>query len=252
MKKLHIIKTTTSLTLAVTLLTLSGCAAISTAIKNRHLKVESKMSDSIFMEPVADNEKTIYVQVRSTLSENFDGLKEKLIQDFQQNGWTVVNDLAKAHDMVQINVLQMGQAKNEAFAWGALNGGFGGDILTGGLMGLATGYATGSVGVGIGVGAIASGVSFLTNSLVENVYFSMISDIQVSVRAKNGQVTQTTQSSLSQGAQSKVSQTYQQSSDWVRYRTRIVSVANQVNLKFEEAKPELQAQVAKQVSGIWG
>ena len=38
------------------------------------------MSDSIFMEPVADNEKTIYVQVKSTLSENFDGLKEKLIQ----------------------------------------------------------------------------------------------------------------------------------------------------------------------------
>uniref|UniRef100_UPI001F296E24 complement resistance protein TraT n=2 Tax=Cysteiniphilum TaxID=2056696 RepID=UPI001F296E24 len=41
-------------------------------------------------------------------------------------------------------------------------------------------------------------------------------------------------------------------SDWLRYRTRIVSVANQVNLKFEEAKPELQAQIAKQVSGILG
>ncbi|WP_224742281.1 complement resistance protein TraT, partial [Cysteiniphilum sp. SYW-8] len=90
------------------------------------------------------------------------------------------------------------------------------------------------------------------NQLVENIYFSMISDIQVSVRAKDGQVTQTTQANLSQGNQTNVSQTLNQKSDWLRYRTRIVSVANQVNLKFEEAKPELQAQIAKQVSGILG
>ncbi|MDA0912121.1 MAG: complement resistance protein TraT [Proteobacteria bacterium] len=177
---------------------------------------------------------------------------ENLAQDLQRNGWRVVNDISQANDMVQINVLQMGQAKNEASAWGALSGGFGADIATGALAGLAAGYATGSVGAGLGVGAAVSGVSWIANSLVENVYYSMITDVQVSVKTKDGQVTQTTQSNLSQGTQSNVSQTYNQKSDWLRYRTRIVSVANQVNLKFEEATPELQAQIAKQVSGIFG
>ncbi|WP_192484677.1 MULTISPECIES: complement resistance protein TraT [Cysteiniphilum] len=252
MKKSQLTKATLSLTLGATLLSLSGCAAISTSIKHRNLVVNSKMSDTIFLDPVAESDKTIYIQVRSTLSEDFSGLKENLAQDLQRNGWRVVNDISQASDMVQINVLQMGQAKNEASAWSALSGGFGADIATGALAGLAAGYATGSLGAGLGVGAAVSGVSWIANSLVENVYYSMITDVQVSVKTKDGQVTQTTQSNLSQGTQSNVSQTYNQKSDWLRYRTRIVSVANQVNLKFEEATPELQAQIAKQVSGIFG
>lgn len=243
-------KTILATAMAALLLLMSGCAAMSTAIKHRNLKVESKMSESIFLEPT-DDAKTIYVQVKSTLSQDFDGLKTQLQQQLSHNGWEVVKTVASANNMVQINVLQAGQAKDEASAWGALNGGFGADILTGGLMGLAAGYATGSAGVGIGVGAVGSAASWVANQLVENVYFSMVTDIQVSVRSKDGQVTQNTESNLSQGSSSKVSQTINQKSDWLKYRTRIVSVANKVNLKFEAAKPELQAQIAKQVSGIF-
>ncbi|GGG07894.1 complement resistance protein TraT [Cysteiniphilum litorale] len=125
------------------------------------------MSDTIFLDPVPESDKTVYVQVKSTLSGDFKGLKELVTQDLQHNGWTVVNSIDKAHDMIQINVLQAGQAKNEAAAWGALSGGFGADILTGGLLGLAAGYATGSVGAGIGVGAAATGISWVANQLVE-------------------------------------------------------------------------------------
>lgn len=236
--------------MSTSLLSLSGCAALSTSIKHRNLKVESKMSESIFLEPT-DDKKTIYIQVKSNLSQDFDGLKTQLKQQLENEDWTVVNKVADAEDMVQINVLQAGQAKDEAAAWGALNGGFGADILTGGLMGLAAGYATGSTGVGIGVGAATGAISWVANQLVENVYYSMITDVQVSVRSKDGQVTQSTESNLSQGNSSKVSQTINQKSDWLKYRTRIVSVANKVNLKFETAKPELQAQIAKQVAGIF-
>ena len=208
------------------------------------------MSDSIFLEP-SDAKKTIYIQVKSTLSQDFDGLKQQLKQRLEANEWTVVNKVADAEDMVQINVLQAGQAKDEASAWGALKGGFGTDILTGGLMGLAAGYATGSAGVGVGVGVAGSAISWVANQLVENVYYSMVTDVQVSVRSKDGQVTQSTESNLAQGTSSKTTQTIQQKSDWLKYRTRIVSVANKVNLKFETAKPELQAQIAKQVAGIF-
>ena len=99
--------------MATSLSTLSGCAAMGTAIKHRNLKVESKMSDSIFLEPT-DAKKTIYIQVKSTLSQDFDGLKQQLKQQLGNNEWTVVNKVADAEDMVQINVLQAGQAKDEA------------------------------------------------------------------------------------------------------------------------------------------
>lgn len=236
--------------LSSALLSLSGCAAMGTAIKHRNLQVESKMSESIFLEPT-DAKKTIYIQVKSTLSQDFEGLKAQLKQRLEANDWTVVNKVSDAEDMVQINVLQAGQAKDEASAWGALQGGFGADILTGGLVGLATGYATNSAHIGLGVGAVAGAASWVANQLVENVYYSMITDVQVSVRSHEGQVTQSTESNLSQGTSSKVSQTINQKSDWLKYRTRIVSVANKVNLKFETAKPELQAQIAKQVAGIF-
>ena len=248
--RINAFKITLATAITALLLLMSGCAAMSTAIKHRNLKVESKMSESIFLEPT-DDAKTIYVQVKSTLSQDFDGLKTQLEQQLAHNGWEIVKTVASANNMVQINVLQAGQAKDEASAWGALQGGFGADILTGGLMGLAAGYATGSAGVGIGVGAVTGAASWVANQLVENVYYSMVTDVQVSVRSKDGPVTQSTESNLSQGTSSKVSQTINQKSDWLKYRTRIVSVANKVNLKFEDAKPELQAQIAKQVSGIF-
>jgi len=148
------------------LLSLSGCAAMGTAIKHRNLNVESKMSDTIFLEPT-DADKTIYIQVKTTLSQNFDGLKAQIKQQLESNDWTVVNKVSEAEDMVQVNVLQAGQAKDEASAWGALNGGFGADILTGGLLGLAAGYATNSAHIGLGVGAVTGAASWVANQLVE-------------------------------------------------------------------------------------
>ena len=56
-------------------------------------------------------------------------------------------------------------------------------------MGLAAGYATNSANIGIGVGAVAGAASWVANQLVENVYYSMVTDVQVSVRSKDGQVT---------------------------------------------------------------
>ncbi|EFA9273607.1 hypothetical protein C2C30_005413, partial [Escherichia coli] len=35
-----------------------------------------------------------------------------------------------------------------------------------------------------------------------------------------------------------------------KYQTRVVSSANQVNLKFEEAKPHLEDQLAKSIANI--
>ena len=47
-------------------LALSGCAATSTAVAKRNLDVQTKMSDTIFLDPVTPDERTVYVDVRNT------------------------------------------------------------------------------------------------------------------------------------------------------------------------------------------
>ena len=42
-----------------------------------------------------------------------------------------------------------------------------------------------------------------------------------------------------------------QKTNWMRYRTRIASVADKANLDFEEAKPVLIDGITKQIAGIF-
>ena len=228
---------------------LTGCAAISTAIHHGSLKTSSKMSKTIFLDPVSDENKKIYVQVKDTSGKDVN-LKDALVAQLKGEGWDIVHDLGKANDMVQVNVLQAGEAQSPEAVWRSMNGGFG-SVLLGGLAGVAAGYSSDSVGTGLAVGGVVSGVSWLADQMYSDVTYSMITDIQVSIRAKDGQVTQTTQSDLSQGSQTNMKQTYNQKTDWIRYRARIASVADQANLKFDDAKPELVSGITKQIAGIF-
>lgn len=45
-------------------------------------------------------------------------------------------------------------------------------------------------------------------------------------------------------------QTSSEQSNRLKYQTRVVSNADKVNLKFETAKPVLEAQLAKSIAGI--
>ena len=47
-------------------LMLSGCSAMSTAIKKRNLDVKTQMSQTVWLEP--SSQKTVYLQVRNTLT----------------------------------------------------------------------------------------------------------------------------------------------------------------------------------------
>lgn len=235
-------------TAAIVGVQLTGCAAISTAIHHGSLTTESKMSESIFLDPVSTKDKTIYVQVKDTSGQDVK-LKDALVAQLQGQGWDVVHDVDKAHDMVQVNVLQVGKAPSVQSVWQSMSSGFGNAIM-GGLAGVAAGLAADSAGVGIGVGAGVGAVGWLADQMYSDVVYSMITDIQVSVRV-NGEVTQTTDANLSQGSQTKTTQTYNQKTDWMRYRTRIASVADKANLHFDEAKPVLVDGITKQIAGIF-
>jgi hypothetical protein len=58
-------------------------------------------------------------------------------------------------------------------------------------------------------------------------------------------------SDLTQGTQTTIQQDVADTVNWKRYRTRIGTMANQVNLKFEEALPEIQKGLCKSIGGLF-
>lgn len=229
----------------VSLSSLSGCAAISTEIQHHNLKVQTKMSDTIFLPPIADNQKLVYVQVKNTSDQQDLNVKELLVSDLQTKGYIVVTDPASAYEMVQVNILQVGETNRENIN-SAMSDGFGG--ILGGAA-LSASVTNGSLGGGA-VGGIVGGIgSAVADALVKDVMYSIITDVQVSVKSESS-VQQTTKSNLQQGTATHVMQTSSQTTQWQAYQTRVISYADKVNLKFEEAEPKLTQQVADSIAGI--
>ncbi|MBN2569823.1 MAG: complement resistance protein TraT [Deltaproteobacteria bacterium] len=229
---------------------LSGCAAMTTAIEHRNLEVESKMSDSVFLDPVGPELKTVFLQIKNTSDKNID-IGGVISSEMISKGYRIESDPDKAHYLLQVNVLFIGKAK-PADLRQALAGGYGG--LVGGLIGAGIGHSVtdSSSGylVGGGAGVLAGGLTErITNALVKNVIYSMVTDVQISERTKMA-VEQKVDSDLSQGSQTKIKQVMKTKENFKRFRTRVVSKANKVNLDLEEALPELRVSVGKAIAGI--
>ena len=62
-------------------------------------------------------------------------------------------------------------------------------------------------------------------------------------------VTESARQNLSQGTSGNRVLSSTETSDWKRYRTRVMSKANKVNLEFEEAAPDLVAGLTRSISG---
>lgn len=56
-------------------LALSGCGAMSTAIK-RNLEVKTQMSETIWLEPAS--ERTVFLQIKNTSDKDMSGLQGKI------------------------------------------------------------------------------------------------------------------------------------------------------------------------------
>ena len=121
----------------VALAALSGCNAVTTAIEHRDLIVENKMTDTVFLDPVSSSQKTIYLQVSNTTDRQEFDLATDLKQPLEANGYSVVSDPARAHYLLQANVLQVGKMEKSTMQQ-LFAGGFGGASVIG-----ATGYGAG-------------------------------------------------------------------------------------------------------------
>ena len=228
------------------LLFMGGCAATNTMISKRNLDVQTKMSATVFLDPVEPEKRSVFVQVRNTSDKNMD-VSAAIANAIVSHGYRVVNNPRKAHYMLQASILQVGKMDPSA-ASAALAGGYGGALDGAVIGGLAASGSNNTAGFGL-LGAVAGTIA---NAAVKDVTFTMITDLQISERAPKGvRVHQETDSNMSQGTSTHVSQHMKSISHWKRYRTRVVSTANKVNLSFDEAQPVLARGLEKSISGIF-
>jgi hypothetical protein len=260
---------------------LAGCQAATTMLDKQNLDVQTHMSETIFLDPVPDSKKTVYLGARNTSDHPEIDLKQPIAEKLRARGYRLVGDPAAAQFVIQINVLQAGPvAPDRKNAFLASGYGSGLDALVAGAAaGGLTGYATGNVGAGLGVGLGIAAASFVADRLVKDVYFTVVTDIQLSSRPvkggtiresqttnrSSGSTTSQSQYSRGVGASAGVtnhassgshnsnarSQSYETTSDFLKFNVRDVAYANQVNLKWENASPLLVDKLSSSVANLF-
>lgn len=219
-----------------------------TAIDKRNLDVQTRVSDSVFLEPVSPDKKIIYVSVRNTSDRDFD-IKPGILARLEAAGFRITSDPEQANFMLQANVLQVGKADMRAVNH-AVDAGFGGATIGAGVA--VAGGADRGRDIAVG-GLVGAALGIVGDALVDDVLYSSITDVQIRERPRGGeQVVQRQTTNASQGSATTMNQQVTGGQvNWKTYRTRVASTANQVNLEFQEAKPELEKGLIRVISGLF-
>jgi Enterobacterial TraT complement resistance protein len=177
---------------------LSGCNAVTTAIEHRNLAVENKMTDSVFLDPVSPHQQTIYLQVRNTTDRQDFDIDSDLKQAIQAKGYSIVSDQARAHYILQVNVLQVGKMEKSTIEQLFAKGFGTANVIGATAYGAGVGAMAGGLN-GLGYGAlIAAPVALVADAFVKAETFAAITDVQISERSST-RVTDRMNQSLKQG-----------------------------------------------------
>lgn len=237
---------------------LTGCAGTSftkvgttmsgekVAITKKDVHAKTKMSETIFLEPVSPEDQIVYFRFRNTSDENLD-VTRKLKEEFENIGFMVTRNPKEANFMVQANLLKVGEMdQNEQKNY--LGAGFGGAGLAAGAT-LLTGGGYSRSGKAAVAGAL---VGLAIESLkVKDVHYAMVTDVEIRQRPLSGEkVTQTDDLNAKMGASGNSQQVATNNNvQWKKYRTRIVSSAYAPGLEFEQARPFLEDGLVKSLKG---
>ncbi|EPM6574369.1 complement resistance protein TraT [Escherichia coli] len=200
----------------------------------------------IWLEPAS--ERTVFLQIKNTSDKDMSGLQGKIADAVKARGYQIMTSPDKAYYWIQANVLKADKMDlRESQGW--LSRGYEGAAVGAALGGGITAYNTGSAGTTLGVGLATGLIGMAADAMVEDINYTMITDVQIAERTRTSVRTDNV-AALRQGTSGSKIQTSTETGNQHKYQTRVVSSANQVNLKFEEAKPHLEDQLAKSIANI--
>ena len=240
-------KKTASLTLLFSAMTLTGCSTIQAVTNHKEMKVSSLQNESIFLNQVPLSEQTVHVSIHNASDKEL-SIVNRVKSSIESHGFKVVSNPNKAHYFLQANILKVG-TMSASDGKEVLGQGYG-SVISGVGTAAAVAALGGSSDAVMGAGLVVGLADMAASSFVKNINYSVVTDVQVSERVGH-KVRESTKSNFSNGSNSYSTQNSESSSHFQRYRTRILTYAEKINLKFSEAKPELERSLSKVLSGIF-
>lgn len=235
---------------------LTGCANTMKAIENRELKVDAKMSETIFLEAETlasaknGSSGSIFVRAANTSDFNeidFGGLVKQKLEGM---GYNVTPDPKKATIQVTANLLYLNEAKDGMNMQSVVSSGFGGALLGASIAGVSgsswRGVGQAGVAAGLAAGVVdgAAGMVFRVSEYIGVV------DLQVK-EAVEGGVEGTQVATVTSGSSTTMNTVRAVKSDKQEHRTRIAVSARQTNIERVAATGAISDRLAAQISGLF-
>lgn len=264
--------------LAVMLL-LNGCSAMHTSISKGKLDVQTRMSQTIYLDPVEPEQRTVFLDIRQTAAEYQQPLMQDVAALLTERGYQLVSSPGSAQYWLQVNirtvlnrhpaeVLRDEYGMNEQEIAALLHPGMAPPEpkpVAGRQRSTvpAVIYADTAVGSDISgrdivkalaVIAVIAGAEYVGNQLVQDKYYTLLADLQVAERiaAENDSlVKEQSEHVLLQGDSGQLELLWQNSTDRRKYQVKLVGFANKANLSWQEAEGPLHQGVLRSLAGIF-
>jgi len=246
---------------------MSGCAGASfskvgedfsgnkVAVSKKDVHAKTKMSETIFLEPVSPERQVIYFRFRNTSDEDLN-VERKIKAKFERMGFRVTRNPDEATFLVQANLLKVGQIDKaeqkqllgQGFKAGAgLGAGIGGVSA---LLGTGSYRDAGTAGLIGAAGGALLGMAY-DSMKVEDIHYALVTDVEIRQRPLEGETgVQNDGMNNKQGATGHSTQKFVNNNvKWKIYRTRIVSSAYGAGLDFSVAQPFLENGMVRAIAG---
>ena len=241
--------------IAAIAIALGGCAATETLLSKKDLDVQARTSTAIFVDQVPKAKRTIFLDVKSGVME-FDRRKFKQFvseqfTQFNDNGYRIVDDPGNAQFTMVAYVLNLEKTSLTAAQQALGQGYMGGAVLAGAAAGSLANTSNRGTGMVAG-GLIGGAAEFISGSLVKDVTFMLVCDVQIKERAAKGVIVRKdsqVDTKISDAGSSR--QTSSEVGKHKEYRTRIVTTANKANLVLEEASELMFKKTAYAMAGFF-
>ncbi len=232
---------------------LGACAATQVALSKKDLDVQTRTSTSIFVDPVAREKRTIYLDVKSGVMEfdrrAFKQFTKDQFTKFNDNGYRIVDDPDEAQFQMVVYVLNLEKTSPTAAQVALHQGYMGGAVLAGAAAG---GLASGKAGGAVAGGLVGGAAEFISGSLVKDVTFMLVADVQIKEKAAKGVIVRKdTQIDTKVSDAGSSQQTVSEATNKKEYRTRIVTTAEKVNLELSEAQELMSQKTAYAMAGFF-
>lgn len=236
--------------------------------------IRTKMTQSIFLAPPEVDEPAVYVRVRDTTGRGLD-LHGYVVEQIKAAGYKITPNAAKAVYTLNANVLVAKEVtaleltQLDETQYGQDVSGIVGATVAGALSGGLSGAQSGEALAGAVVGGLIGGLYRSSKSAKRKraitaqqytKFYSIVVDIELRERVKNGVVKRVGSASEGSGVSSlnvtekafsrQESETHTEESEWKRHRTRIHGRAKGKLIAFEDVRHDFAHRLAQSIAGL--